>query len=171
MDGTIDKAKIIDFVNLFNLIGKYCEKKGYSEFSFNIVTGAWDNCRDLYTDIFLEVQRIIGQKFDFSIFTRLQSEEKIGIIDSVVFSDVLPRGHDVSVEELETITIGKEIIYFDDCPHVSLKNPSGKEYFESNYDVEFECVVPDRNIDSLVEYFEKKLTSDDIKRPLEKTIV
>ena len=71
MDGTIDKAKIIDFVNLFNLIGKYCEKKGYSEFSFNIVTGAWDNCRDLYTDIFLEVQRIIGQKFDFSIFTRL----------------------------------------------------------------------------------------------------
>ena len=171
MDGTIDRAEIPDFLNLFNLIYKYCEKKGYNEFSFNIVTGAWSNCRDLYTDIFLEVQEMIGQRFDFSIFVRLEPEEKMGVISSVIASDVLPKDCDISEDELVDIPIGKEIIYFDDCPHESLEDPAGKEYFESNYDVEFECVVPDRNIDSLIEYFEKKLTIDDSKRPLEKIII
>lgn len=169
LQGTIDEGNIEDFINLFGLIEKYCEKKGYDGFSFNIVTGAGDIITTELYSIFLQVKQKIDKEIEFSIFSGLLPGEKKGVIDSLVSSDALPVGYNISKEEEDDILIAKEVIYFDDYPHRSLRNPSGKNYFESKYDIEYQCVIPAYNIGSVMEHFELALTNDEGKKPLEKT--
>ena len=166
MDGTIDRAGIADFINLFDLVGKYCDKKGYDDFSFNIVTGAGDNCRTLYTETFLFIKKKTGRDISHQVFTGLSSEDKLYVIDSVVSSEALPKDYNEEVDD--DIELAKEVIFFDDCPHESLKGDTGKEFFECQYDIEYTCVIPSNNINSLISHFEEQLTKDDAKSPFKK---
>lgn len=60
MDVTIDRVGITDFINLFYLVVKYCDKKRYYDFSFNIVNEAWGNCREFCIETFLFIKNKIG---------------------------------------------------------------------------------------------------------------
>lgn len=169
LEGTIDEARTQDLINLFDLIGKYCEKKGYDTFSFTIVTGAGHGITDEYYSMLLQTKHQIDKDIEFSIFPGLLPGEKKGVIDSLVSSDALPVGYNMQEDEEDEFPIAKEVIYFDDYPNNCLKNPSGKEYFESKYDIEYECIVPIRNIEDVISHFELALTKDEGKKPLEKT--
>lgn len=169
MDGTIDRASADDFVNFFELVYKYCEEKGYDDFSFNIVTGAFDNCRDLYREVFSYVKNKTGHDIKYDVFTRLKPEEKKDAIDYWVSFDAIQK--DFEGEVPDNFLLAKEVIFFDDRPHESLKGDNGKEFFESKYDISFECVVPTRNIYSLIDYFSQQLTSGDKKGPYVKNNV
>lgn len=163
MDGTINRASPNDFINLFGLIDKYCHKKGYDDFSFNIVTGAWDNCRELYNEIFSYVENKTGRNLQYDVFTGLPPSQKKDAIDYWLSFHTITK--DCEEEVPETFPLAKEVIFFDDRPHESLSDPNGKEFFESKYDLSFKCVVPTRNIYSLIDYFQQQLTSDDKKGP------
>lgn len=163
LDGTIDQASVDDFTNFFELVYKYCEEKDYNEFWFYIVTGAWDDCRELYSEIFSCVKSKMLCDINYVVFPKLSPEEKKETIDYMVGFDAKSKGY--AGEMPENFIPAKEVVFFDDDPHESLRNPNGKEYFESKYDISFNCVVPTRNIYSLIDYFQQQLTSDDKKGP------
>lgn len=168
LDGTIDEADTQEFINLFDLIGKYCEKKGYDVFSFHIVTGAGERITEEYYRMLFHVKKKIGKETEFSIFSGLLPGEKKAVIDSVVGCKALPKGYDVP-DDVDDVIV-KEVIYFDDYPHKSLNNDAGKNYFESKYDIEYQCVTPHNNIEGVIGYFEEALTMDGGKKPLEKKL-
>ena len=169
LEGTIDEADFGDFINLFDLIGKYCEKKGYDIFSFAIMLGEGNVMTKEYYSMLSQVKQKIDEEIRLSIFSGLLPGAQKGSIESVVRRGAVPVGYNIPQRDLDDLLITKEVIVFDDCPHDCLKNASGKEYFESKYEIEYQCVTPLHNIEDVIEHFESALTKDEGKGPLEKT--
>lgn len=163
MEGTINQATTEDFMNLFSLIRSYCEKKGYDNFAFNIVTGSSEEYRLLYSDIFLGVKHKMNEIFKFDIYTGLTPFDKRTMMDSIIGGNALSKD-DNNEDVEEDVIITKEVLFFDDCPVKNLTNPRGKKYFESRYDIEFNCVIVKNNIGSVVDFFEKQLICDNYKK-------
>lgn len=163
--GTIDKARVEDFFTLFSLIRKYCDKKGYDNFSFNTVVGM--RSRYLYSDIFLEVKYKLKETFSFDVYPNLIGVEKKCALDGLIERSALSKNGNDEVPKDHPIT--EEVLYFDDEPFPDLVAPYNKRSYEENYDIKFNCVVVKNNIYSIINFFEKELR--DIKTRGSKTSI
>ena len=161
--GTIDKASVEDFFTLFSLIRKYCDEKGYDNFSFNIASGG-KSSRILYSDIFLEVKHKLGETFSFEVYSNLIAVERKFFMDYLIEKTTISKkNNNVNKDNLIT----KEVLCFDDDPFPTLVAPYSKRVYKENYDVDFNCIVVKKNIYDVIGFFENELI--DIKRKGSKT--
>lgn len=163
--GTIDKARVEDFFTLFSLIRKYCDKKGYDNYSFNSIVGM--RSRYLYCDIFLEVKHKLKETFTFDVYPNLIGAEKKCALDGLIGRSTLSKNSNNKVAGNNLIT--EEVLYFDDEPFPTLVSPYSKRVYSEDYDVAFNCIVVKNNINDIISFFEKELR--DVKERGSKTIM